>query len=53
MERFHCTIHYAGAVVALLGRELESGWFEVEDHTFAGLAPQTIETHHTENEGDK
>ena len=30
----------AGVVVALLGRELKSGLFKVEDYTFAGLARQ-------------
>ena len=30
----------AGVIVALLGRELKSGLFEVEDYTFAGLARQ-------------
>lgn len=30
-----------GVVVALLGRELKGGSFEVEDYTFAGLSEQT------------
>jgi DNA polymerase delta subunit 2 len=29
-----------GVIVALLGKELKEGLFEVEDYTFAGLAPQ-------------
>ena len=33
-----------GIVVALLGRELRNGSFEVEDHCFAGLPPQQEES---------
>ena len=48
----------SGVVVALLGRELKGGSFEVEDYTFAGLAKQekladVMDTEAEEEEDEK
>lgn len=42
-------------VVALLGRELKGGSFEVEEYTFAGLAehPQDVMETEVEEEDEK
>ena len=35
----NCEVSLTGVIVAVLGRELKGGSFEVEDYTFASLPP--------------